>query len=41
MLSYCEFVINAKARRGAGGGVRKAGAKKMYAMMRNFEKGAA
>ena len=41
MLSDGEFVMNAKAVRGAGGGDRKAGAKKMYAMMRNFEKGAA
>ena len=41
MLSDGEFVMNAKAVRGAGGGDRKAGAKKMYAMMRDFEKGAA
>jgi len=41
MLSDGEFVMNAKAVRGAGNGDRKAGAKKMYAMMRNFEKGAA
>ena len=41
MLSDGEFVMNAKAVRGAGGGDRKAGAKKMYAMMRDCEKGAA
>lgn len=41
MLSDGEFVMNAKAVRGAGGGDRKAGAKKMYSMMRNFERGAA
>ena len=41
MLSDGEFVMNAKAVRGAGNGNRKQGAKKMYAMMRNFERGAA
>ena len=38
MLSDGEFVMNAKAVRGAGGGDRTEGAKRMYAMMRNFEK---
>jgi hypothetical protein len=38
MLSDGEFVMNAKAVRGAGGGDRVEGAKRMYAMMRDFEK---
>jgi len=37
MLSDGEFVMTAKAVRGAGGNDRKEGAKKMYAMMRKFE----
>jgi len=37
MLSDGEFVMNARAVRGAGGGDRQKGAKKMYAMMRQFE----
>ena len=37
MLSDGEFVMNAKAVRGAGGGNRKAGARRMYDMMRKFE----
>ena len=39
MLSDGEFVMTAKAVRNAGGGSRKAGAKKMYQMMKNLEKG--
>ena len=38
LLSDGEFVMNAAAVRGAGGGDRKQGAKKMYAMMRDFER---
>ena len=38
MLSDGEFVMNAKAVRGAGEGDRKAGAKRMYDMMRKFER---
>ena len=38
LLSDGEFVMNAAAVRGAGGGDRKEGAKRMYAMMRNFER---
>ena len=38
MLSDGEFVMNAKAVQGAGGGDRKEGAKRMYAMMKRFEK---
>ena len=38
MLSDGEFVMNAKAIRGAGGGNRQAGAQKMYAMMNKFER---
>ena len=41
MLSDGEFVMTAKAVRGAGGNDRKEGAKKMYAMMRKFENEAA
>ena len=37
MLSDGEFVMNARAVRGAGGGDRQEGAKKMYAMMKQFE----
>ena len=37
LLSDGEFVMNAAAVRGAGGGDRKQGAKRMYAMMREFE----
>jgi len=40
MLSDGEFVMNAKAVRGAdpsGGGNRYAGANNLYNMMRNFE----
>ena len=38
MLSDGEFVMNAKAVRGAGGGDRRAGAKRMYDMMRSLER---
>ena len=38
MLSDGEFVMNAKAVRGAGGGDRKQGAKRMYQMMKKFER---
>lgn len=38
MLSDGEFVMNAQAVRGAGGGDRQKGAKKMYAMMKQLEK---
>ena len=41
MLSDGEFVMTAKAVKNAGNGDRKAGARKMYAMMKNLEKGAA
>ena len=41
MLSDGEFVMTAKAVRGAGGNDRQAGAKRMYAMMRQFENEAA
>ena len=37
LLSDGEFVMNAKAVRGLGGGDRKKGASKMYAMMKQFE----
>ena len=37
MLSDGEFVMTAKAVRGAGGGDRREGAKKMYQMMDNLE----
>lgn len=37
MLSDGEFVMTAKAVRGAGNGSRKDGVKKMYNMMRQFE----
>jgi hypothetical protein len=38
MLSDGEFVFTAKAVRGAGGGSRRAGAKKMYALMKALER---
>ena len=38
MLSDGEFVMNAKAVRGAGQGDRKQGAKRMYQMMKKFER---
>ncbi len=38
MLSDGEFVMNAKAVRGAGNGDRQAGAKQMYNMMKQFER---
>lgn len=38
MLSDGEFVMTAKAVRGAGGGSRREGAKRMYEMMRKFER---
>jgi|9_EtaG_2_1085328.scaffolds.fasta_scaffold00564_4 hypothetical protein len=38
MLSDGEFVMNARAVKGAGGGDRKQGAKRMYQMMKKFEK---
>ena len=38
MLSDGEFVMNAKAVRGAGNGDRRAGAKRMYDMMRSLER---
>lgn len=38
MLSDGEFVMNARAVQGAGGGDRKEGAKRMYQMMKKFEK---
>lgn len=41
MLSDGEFVMTARAVRGAGGGDRRAGAKKMYALMHQLEKNAA
>jgi hypothetical protein len=37
MLSDGEFVFTAKAVRGMGNGSRRAGAKKMYALMRKLE----
>ena len=37
MLSDGEFVMTAKAVRGAGGGDRMEGARKMYEMMDQFE----
>jgi hypothetical protein len=41
MLSNNEFVFTANAVRNAGGGDVKAGAKKMYALMKKLEKGMA
>ena len=38
MLSDGEFVMNARAVKGAGGGDRQQGAKRMYEMMRSFER---
>lgn len=38
LLSDGEFVFTAKAVRGAGGGSRRIGAKRMYAMMKALEK---
>jgi hypothetical protein len=40
MLSDGEFVMTAKAVRGAGKGDRRAGAKKMYALMHQLERNA-
>ncbi len=40
MLSDGEFVMNARAVRGAGNGSRERGVRKMYDMMRAFEGGA-
>ena len=40
LLSDGEFVMNAKAVRGAGGGDRKTGAARMYQMMKQFERSA-
>ena len=40
MLSDGEFVMTAKAVRGAGSGSRRAGAKKMYALMHQLERNA-
>ena len=37
MLEPGEFVMNRKAVIGAGNGSQKAGIKRMYAMMRQFE----
>lgn len=41
MLSDGEFVMTAKAVRGAGGGNRREGAKRMYALMHQLERNAA
>jgi hypothetical protein len=41
MLSDGEFVMTAKAVRGAGKGSKLAGAKKMYALMHQLERNAA
>jgi hypothetical protein len=41
MLSDGEFVMTAKAVRGAGKGDRRAGAKRMYALMHQLEQNAA
>ena len=38
MLSDGEFVMTANAVKGAGGGDRQKGAKKMYAMMKQYER---
>jgi hypothetical protein len=40
MLSDGEFVMTARAVRGAGDGDRQKGFKKMYDIMRSFEGGA-
>ena len=37
MLSDGEFVITAKAVKGAGGGDRRVGAQKLYQLMKKFE----
>ena len=39
MLSDGEFVFTAKAVNNAGGGDRREGAKRMYQVMKNLEKG--
>ena len=39
MLSDGEFVFTAKAVRNAGGGSRRKGAKRMYALMKKLEGG--
>jgi hypothetical protein len=39
MLSDGEFVMTAQAVRNAGNGSRKEGAKNMYKLMKNLEKG--
>ena len=41
LLSDGEFVMTAKAVKNAGNGNRRAGAQKMYSMMKNLERGAA
>jgi hypothetical protein len=41
MLSDGEFVMTAKAVRGAGKGSRRDGAKRMYALMHQLERNAA
>jgi hypothetical protein len=41
MLSDGEFVMTAKAVKALGKGDRRAGAKKMYALMHHLEKNAA
>jgi hypothetical protein len=41
MLSDGEFVMTARAVRGAGNGSRREGAKKMYSMMHQLEQNAA
>jgi hypothetical protein len=41
MLSDGEFVMTARAVRGAGNGDRREGVKRMYDMMRKFERGGA
>lgn len=39
MLSDGEFVFTAQAVENAGGGSRREGAKRMYEVMKNLEKG--
>ena len=41
MLSDGEFVMTAKAVRNAGGGSRALGARRMYGLMDNLERGVA
>jgi len=41
MLSDGEFVMTAQAVRNAGGGSRAAGARRMYNLMNNLERGVA